>query len=150
MSDLCVVVDTSIAIKWAIKEEDSSIALALLNEWTAKDVLILAPTLLAYEATNALHKQIRKGTLPYEDAERALHEVIYDLVSFTFLDDASLSVRAIQLAQQFGLPATYDAHYLALAESRGCELWTADTRMWNSLRGKLAWVRWLADYSTSS
>jgi predicted nucleic acid-binding protein len=150
MSKLCVVVDTSIAIKWAIKEEDSSIALALLNEWTGKDFLVLAPTLLAYEATNTLHKQIRKGTLPFEDAQRALHEIIFDLVTFAFIDDASLNVRAIQLAQQFGLPATYDAHYLALAENRGCELWTADTRMWNSLQGKLAWVRWLGDYSTSS
>src|SRR5262249_51070462 len=35
---------------------------------------------------------------------------------------------------------------LALAESKGCELWTADTRMWNSLRGKLAWVRLFGDY----
>lgn len=148
MSGVCVVVDTSIAIKWAIKEEDSHLALSLLNEWQDKDIIILAPTLLAYEATNALHKQIRKGKLPFEDAQRALHEIIFDIVSFTFLDDASLNIRALQLAQQFSLPATYDAHYLALPESKRCELWTADTRMWNSLRGKLAWVRWFGDYSS--
>ena len=147
MSEACVVVDTSIAIKWAIKEEDSQIALALVNEWQEKNMLILAPTLLAYEATNALHQQIRKGTLPLEDAQKALHEIIFDIVSFAFTDDASLNIRAVQLAQQFGLAATYDAHYLALAESKGCELWTADMRLWNSTRSKLDWIRWFGTIS---
>lgn len=150
MNEAYVVVDTSIAIKWAIKEEDSHLALMLLNEWNDKEAVILAPTLLAYEATNALHKQIRKGTLPFEDAQLALNEIIFDIVSFTFSNNASLSIRAIQLAQQFNLPATYDAYYLALAESYNCELWTADTRMWNSLRSKLGWVRWFGDYSPTS
>jgi predicted nucleic acid-binding protein len=147
MNEASVVVDTSIAIKWAIKEEDSHFALALLNEWNDKGMVILAPTLLAYEAANVLHKQIRKGALPFEDAQLALNEIIFDIVTFAFVNNANLSIRAIQLAQQFSLPATYDAYYLALAESYNCELWTADTRMWNSLRGKLGWVRWFGDYS---
>lgn len=146
MSEAYVVVDTSIAIKWAIKEEDSHIALALLNEWNNKGMLVLAPTLLAYEAANVLHKHIRKGTLTFEDAQRALHEIIFDIVSFAFTDDASLNIRAIQLAQQFTLPATYDAHYLALAESQGCELWTADMRLWNNTRSKLDWIRWFGTH----
>jgi hypothetical protein len=24
--------------------------------------------------------------------------------------------------------------------------WTADTRLWNAVKGKLAWVRWFDDY----
>jgi predicted nucleic acid-binding protein len=39
-----------------------------------------------------------------------------------------------------------DAHYLALAEQQNCEYWTADTRLWNTVRGKLSWIRWLGDY----
>ena len=45
------------------------------------------------------------------------------------------------------LLAAYDSHYLALAERKECELWTADMRLWHSTRGKLAWLRWLGDYS---
>lgn len=52
----------------------------------------------------------------------------------------------MELAHQFNLPATYDPHYLALAEREGCEYWTADARLWNTVKGKLAWVRWLGDY----
>jgi predicted nucleic acid-binding protein len=145
----CIVVDTSVAIKWAIKEEDSHIALALLSEWTDKGLIILAPGLLSYETTNVLHQRVRKGQLSLREAQTALIEIIFDLITFDFADTPDLCDRAIQLAQQFGLPATYDAQYLALAESKACEFWTADLRMWNSLQGKLAWVHWMPNYTAS-
>jgi predicted nucleic acid-binding protein len=149
MSTHSVVVDTSIAIKWAIKEEDSNIALALLSEWTEKGMIILAPGLLTYETTNVLHQRVRKGLLSLNDAQEALSEIIFDIITFDFADTLDLCTRAIQLAQQFRLPAAYDAQYLALAESKACELWTADLRMWNSLQGKLAWVHWMPNYTPS-
>jgi hypothetical protein len=52
------------------------------------------------------------------------------------------------LAHQFSLLATYDAHYLALAESHNCEFWTADTRLLRAVGDKLSWVRTLDDYRT--
>jgi len=143
-----VIVDTSIAIKWAINEHDSTIALALLTEWTDRGRVILAPALLAYEATNTLYRHVHRGTIPLEDAERGLQEVILTAVELEREDSPDLHIRAMRMALQFGLPAAYDAHYLALAEREGCELWTADERLWNSLGGKLAWVHWLGNYST--
>ena len=141
-----VVVDTSIAIKWILNEHDSSTALALLTDWTNREVVILAPGLLLYEATSTLYRHVRSGKIPFEDAERGLKEVILTVVEFEFSHDSTYNIRAMKLAQQFGLPAAYDAQYLALAESQNCELWTADKRMWNSIGGKLAWVRWMGDY----
>lgn len=146
MNRSCIIVDTSVAIKWAVKEDDSHIALALLSDWTNKGLIILAPGLLSYETTNVLHQHIRKGRLSLVEAQEALREIIFDLITFEFANTPDLCTRAIQLAQQFGLPAAYDAQYLALAESKACEFWTADMRMWNSIKGKLPWVRWLADY----
>ena len=144
-----VVVDTSVAIKWAIKEEDSHKALGLLSEWIDRETMILAPALLSYEAANVFHQHVRKGLLPFEEAKQALSKIIFDIITFDFTDAPDLCIRAMLLAQQFRLPAAYDAQYLALAESKACELWTADLRMWNSLRGKLSWVHWMPDYSPS-
>jgi predicted nucleic acid-binding protein len=144
-----VVVDASIAIKWTINEPDSSTALALLVNWTDRGIEVLAPALLAYEVTNALYRRVRKGDLPFEDARRGLTEVIFKVVGFNFPENSDLNMRAMELGQRFGLPAAYDSHYLALAESKECELWTADTRLWNSTGGKLPWLRWLGDYPTS-
>lgn len=146
MNTKCVVVDASVAIKWAIKEENTDLALALLADWTEKEIIILAPAILSYEVTNVFHQRIRREAYPFEDAQRALEEIIYELIGFDFADTPATHIRAIQLSQQFGLPAAYDAHYLALAESKHCELWTADRRLWNSTRGKLPWVHWLSDY----
>jgi predicted nucleic acid-binding protein len=141
-----VVVDASIALKWTINEADSSTALALLAHWNDKEVEVHAPSLLAYEVTNALYRRVRKGEIPFYDARRGLTEIIYKVVEFDCPEDPDFNIRAMELGPQFGLPAAYYSHYLALAERKECELWTADLRMWNSVKGKLDWLRWLGDY----
>ena len=143
-----VVVDTSIALKWVLEEVDSDKADTLLAEWIKKGMLIIAPDLLAYEITNALYRKVRKGEITLDRAKEALAEISLAEIEFDFSPDFALSTRAIELANHFNLPATYDSRYLALAERKGCELWTADLRMWNSVKGKLDWVRWMGDYST--
>lgn len=144
-----VVVDTSVVVKWIVTVSDSDVARALLAEWTNKDVRILAPTLLVYEAVNSLYKYIRAGQMPLEDAESGLRKVIFPLVTLDHSKEPSFSLRAIELASQFSLPTTYDAHYLALTEREGCELWTADTRLWKAVHNALPWVHNLNEYSTS-
>jgi predicted nucleic acid-binding protein len=144
-----VVVDTSVVVKWIVTVSDSDVARALLAEWTSKSVIIRAPALLAYEAVNSFYKYIRAGQMPFEDADSGLRKVIFPLVTLDHPKDASFSLRTIELASQFNLPATYDAHYLALAEREGCELWTADTRMWKAVHTTLPWVHTLSGYSTS-
>ena len=58
----------------------------------------------------------------------------------------SLHVRALQLASQLRQNAAYDAHYLALAESFGCELWTADERFYRAASPSVDNVRWLGGF----
>ena len=142
-----VVVDASIAIKWVLYEPDSAIAKALLAEWIDKETVILAPALLAYEITNSRYQKTRRGETTLDGARLALTKILTtDLVLDSFRDP-TLSIRALEFADRFNLPATYDSHYLALAEREGCELWTADIRLWNSIKGKLSWVHWMGEYS---
>ncbi len=143
-----VVVDASIAIKWVLNETDSPRALALLNDWMEKEIEVHAPALLAYEVTNAFFRRVRNGLFPFYDARRGLTEIIFNVINFEFPAKPDTSIRAMELGQQFGFPAAYDSHYLALAESKECELWTADLRLWNTVKGKLDWVRFMGDFST--
>lgn len=143
-----VIVDTSIAIKWIVEETDSEKAVALLARWVKGKTVILAPILLAYELTNVLHQRIRRGEASGEEAEQLLIYVLLNVVRLDRAYDHAQSVRALQFAQQFSLTATYDAHYLALAEREQCEYWTADARLLNGLRGQLSWVRNLSEYQT--
>jgi predicted nucleic acid-binding protein len=141
-----VVVDASIALKWVIKESDSAKALALLAEWSNRETVMLAPALIAYEITNILYQNVRKNEITLERAKSALEDVMLAGIEFDTPLDNRLGRRAIELAHKFGIKATYDSNYLALAEREGCELWTADTKMWRAVKGELTWVRWLEDY----
>ncbi len=141
-----VVVDASLAIKWVVKEEDSGIALALLNEWNIMGIMMIAPSLLTYEVTNILYQNMRKGKINLDQAKKILTEVLVIGIEFDFSNNSALSRRAFELAHQFNLLATYDSHYVALAERENCELWTADSRLWTAVKEKLPRVRLLAEY----
>jgi predicted nucleic acid-binding protein len=144
-----VVVDTSLVLKWVLNESDSAKALALLTMWGHEGVKVVALALLAYEVTNSLYQQVRSGNFSLDAARQGLSDVILTGLELHFSPDPTRSARAMELAYQFGLQATYDPHFLALAESKGCELWTADTRLWRAVSGKLGWVRLMSDYQPS-
>ena len=143
-----VVVDASLAIKWVLPESDSEAATALLFRWNASGIDLIAPCLFVYEIANILHRQNVTGKLTYEEAVRLLRKVFSFGISLNFSQYENISTKAMEFANRFRLPASYDAHYLALAESEQCEYWTADARLLNGLRGQLSWVRNLSDYQT--
>lgn len=109
-------------------------------------MVVIAPALLIYEANNILYRAVRAGKITLDAAQDGI-DLILKIARLDFSRDSALNMQAMEWGSRFGLPASYDAHYLALAESRKCELWTADTRMWRSVRGHLDWVRTLESYS---
>lgn len=145
-----VVVDTSIVIKWVLYEPDSPFAQALLSEWINKEMEIRAPVLLGYEITNILYQKVRKGEITHAQAYKALTRALKSDLVLDSSTGTVLNLKAMEFADRFHLPAAYDAYFLALAERRGCELWTADTRMWRAVRGHLDWVHTLESYSPPS
>jgi len=82
-------------------------------KWYEDGRSVVAPSLLYCEITNALHRYVVHGELLPEAS--ALLELALKLDINLYGDD-DLHRRALNLAKRFSLPATYDAHYLALAE----------------------------------
>ncbi len=142
-----VVVDANIALKWVLTEADSQTARALLAEWKKKKMIVYVPTLLTYEVTNILYREVRAGRITSETAKDGIN-LILRAVSPFYSHNSALNLRAMTLAKHFDLPASYDTHYLALAEREDCPLWTADTRMWRAVKDQVDWVHRLGDYST--
>ena len=87
-----------------------------------------------------------RGSLPLTrgDALQLLAEFLTFPVEL--VAPAELHRHALILADDHGLPAVYDAHYVALAQVLGCELWTDDRHLVRLLAGQLAFVRWIGDY----
>ena len=142
-----VVVDASLVFKWIVSEQYSETATAQLAEWSASGTRILAPSLMAFEITNALHKRVLRAELEDEEAELLLTGL---LVSGPELDnDRAVHVRALEIARVFRRPSSYDSHYVALAEREGCECWTADERFYNAVSGSLPWVRCVGEVTSA-
>jgi predicted nucleic acid-binding protein len=61
--------------------------------------------------------------------------------------NAELHRRALAWAGKVRLPATYDAHYLALADLFCAELWTDDRQLAQAASTAVSWVHELAEVS---
>ena len=143
-----VVVDANIVLKWVLTEADSQAARALLAEWKNQEIVVYVPTLLSYEITNILYREVRAGRITSETAKDGIH-MIHRVVSPVYSRNAVLNLRAMAMAKHFDLSAAYDSHYLALAERKECTLWTADKRMWRAVKDQLDWVQWIGDYQAT-
>jgi predicted nucleic acid-binding protein len=139
-----IVVDASVAAKWILEEEHSDKAQALYSAHTRAGERIVAPPLLNSEITNVLRQQMRREGLSLADATTLMRQ--FWSLAVTLRVPSGLHEQALALADRFNLPAAYDAHYLALAQALGCDLWTADQRLVNTVSGKLPVVRWIGDY----
>lgn len=140
-----VVVDASIAVKWLVDEEDSDKAHAALESWVARDVTRTAPYLMPFEVANALHRRVARGELTVGNSTRMMTRLLGS--SLELRQSPGLHVRALELASQLGQAAVYDAHYLALAESLSCEMWTADYRLYQVASPGVDNVRWIGEFS---
>ncbi|MCC6629349.1 MAG: type II toxin-antitoxin system VapC family toxin [Chloroflexi bacterium] len=141
-----IVVDASVVAKWLFIEPHSDRAVSLLATCARHHQQIVAPALLSFEITNIVRQRMRRDGLGLAEAQGLLT----DFTAFPIVMSApsALSADALTLAATYDLPATYDAHYLALTQHLGCDLWTGDRRLLNQLAGRLTNVRWIGDYAT--
>ncbi|MCC7022681.1 MAG: type II toxin-antitoxin system VapC family toxin [Thermomicrobiales bacterium] len=133
-------------VKIILDEEQSDLARSLYDALLLNRTTIIAPPLLPIEMTNVFRKRTRlQNGLSIGEAG-ALLDLVLSL-PITIQNPPGLHRRALVLANALGLPATYDAHYLALAEFMACEFWTADLRLARQTRDRLPFVRWLGDHA---
>ena len=121
-----VVVDTSIAVKWAVEEGDSREANALRESWRTLGLQVSAPDLLTREFNSALFGKVRAGGMALNDAIDTLAR--WESLDIVIYDSSPFHRRALELAVFVNHDEIYDLYFLALAENLNCELWTADQR----------------------
>ena len=138
-----VVVDASVVVKWLITEEDSPIALTALKSWRTEGTRLTAPYFMLAEVTNVLHQHVRKGDLSLNVAFDMLDYLMTLKIELHETDH--LHHRALDLASRLNHGAAYDSHYLALAETLDCDLWTADRRLQRTASPLAPTVHWLGE-----
>jgi predicted nucleic acid-binding protein len=140
-----VCVDAGLAIKTVTPETGSDRADALFAHWTSSGFHLVAPAFFEVETDSILRqKVVLRQELTPEQAELAFGKL--RTLPIQQLTVPGQRERAWEIARDFDFPTVYDATYLALAELRGCEFWTADERLFNRVKDRLAFVRWLNEH----
>ncbi len=138
-----VCVDASAIVALLTAERFTAAATARWKTWLEDDLRILAPALLGYEVTSAIYRKVIRTAITLKDCQTALQQFVAMDIEYIHLPE--LHLKASALAKQFNRPTTYDAHYLAVADHFSCPLWTADERLFNTIKGKFDWIRWIEE-----
>jgi predicted nucleic acid-binding protein len=133
-----LVVDASLTIRLILPDPRRSALRARVEGWLREGYELVAPDLWLYEMTTALCKAAFFGLVTAEEAEDAL-PLVSELAIQLVAAEAEQARLAFAWTRRLNRAAAYDSFYLALAESLGCELWTADRRLHNAVG--LPWVQ---------
>jgi len=126
------IVDSSVAVKWALAEIDTDRALRIRDEYRAGTIELHAPDVFPIEFVHALTRAERQRRLTSDEGA----EFVADMLATLPRLHASLPLlpRAYELSSQMRI-GVYDCLYVALAEREQCELLTADQRLVNLFGG---------------
>jgi predicted nucleic acid-binding protein len=121
-----IVVDASVAIKVALHEPDSPIAVAAFRAqpWSAPDLILS-------ECANIIWKRCRMGDITSHQAMQAVE--LIETMNLYVEPGRRLIERAVQLAIALEHPA-YDCFYVAHAEQLGVPFLTADKKLIGKVR----------------
>jgi predicted nucleic acid-binding protein len=140
-----ICIDSSVVAKLFLREEHTDRARALYFTTIRAGTPIIAPSLLLSELTNIVCQQMRGSrALPRDEAEQLLASFL--ALPIAIYAPAGMHELALAIAAAYGLAASYDAHYLALAQQLDCEFWTNDIRLQRRVGNDLSFVRWIGDF----
>jgi predicted nucleic acid-binding protein len=135
-------VDASVVIKWFIDEVHAEAARRLQED----HYQLFAPDLLWSACGNILWKKVRRGELTPDEARLIWGGLEQQPIS-TFPSRPLLDL-ALEVALDTNR-TVYDSYYLAVAMLIGCQLVTADQKLFNALQGgcRATHVCWVVDLS---
>lgn len=136
-----VVLDASVVLKWYLPDEEfADKALSYLQQIVNNQIEIICPSLLPYEVLNGLLIAQRMRRIEPEVTITAMEGFLEVGLS---LEDTFQNYEDILSFSQLYQRTTYDAAYLSLAKRRNIDLITGDIRLYNAVKHKLNWVKWI-------
>ncbi len=124
------VLDTSLAMTWALKDEGYLIADSAIERLRADEAFV--PNLWWYEVRNALLMNERRGRLNKEETAFFLHQLSRLSIKIDFLHNED---QVFALARRHKL-TFYDSAYLEIAVRRSCQLATFDKALMRAARSE--------------
>lgn len=136
-----IIIDASVVAKWLLPDEEDFVANFIKKDFASREIYISVSVLIFYEVNNLLKSAILSGRL---DAKKAvsLYEAFLDF-DFIIYSSKPLLKATLRKAVELNI-SSYDASYVALAESLQIPLYTADKKLVEKAGNVL--VKSLEDY----
>lgn len=143
------VIDASVLAKVYLKDEEfSSLAEEIVSRYIDGTIELIAPQFILYEIPSAIQTAVRRNRLDPDDGRQAIAD--FFALQLPALGDAStigpMIEAAYSLAQRVRC-RLYDALYLVVAEQSGYQFLTADSKLYESVKDRLPYVRWITEFS---
>lgn len=139
-----ICIDANLLILALLPFPHSDRADALLEACRRNRIALVAPALFAFEVSSTLHRLRLLGQITPEAEELAFKHFLSIQVHLS--SHPRIFPLARQLAQRFHQSRTHQMAYVALADLHGCDLWTADRRLVQTVGAELPFVRWVGDF----
>jgi predicted nucleic acid-binding protein len=135
------ILDSSVALKWVLPEQDSGTANRLRDEFHNGLHELLAPDTFPIEIGHALTKAERRRTIKAPRDWAFWQSIMADCPALDL--SIPLMPRAYAISSQMRI-GVYDCLYVDLAERETCELLTADLKLINALKKQFAFIQHLS------
>jgi predicted nucleic acid-binding protein len=140
-----IVADASALLPaWLPAERYQAHADRLIDLHAKGKIQLCGPSLLPQEILNGLYLAVRgKAGSPSRLTREGVGErwKLFQQLQIQIRDIADLAERILELSLTYKRPSIYDMAYIALAESLGAVMVTADERLLNAVGKELAWVQ---------
>jgi len=142
-----ICIDASIALQLILPATKSGFADTLFKKWDDSGIQIISPPIFDIDITTIIRKLMQMKLLTPQQGEQAFQH--YQLIGINIINPPSLIQTAWDMTEKYFPAHVSDLHYLALTELVNAEFWTANPRLYSSLKDKNPRVRFLGDFSAS-
>lgn len=140
-----IIVDACIAVKWANSSEQfGDIAERMLKDYEQGKLSFAVPEFFYYEVASGISKAVARGNISKEEGEESLDGILgIDMETYSLPD-----VKTVYSLSQIHRRSIYDCLYLLLAQRLDLEFWTADKKLYDAVKNRLQFVKWIGDYNS--
>jgi predicted nucleic acid-binding protein len=124
------VLDSSVAFKWLVLENDTAKALRLRDDFRKQIIELQAPDIFPVETVHSLTRAERQGRVTPQQGVQLFQDFLSHLPQLHL--SLPLLPRAYAISSQARI-GVYDCLYVALAEREGCAFITADDKLLKNL-----------------
>ena len=121
-----IIIDSSVAIKWYLPDEENDEALKIKSDFNKRIVLIDVPILFFYEVSNVLRTTTKQLRIENVNSTKAYYHLL-DL-NFNTYSSKDLFKKALEKAFTLDI-SSYDASYIVLAEHLQIPFYSADEKL---------------------